>query len=272
MSPDASAAHRARAARTTGGYEGLAISPDGKRLYAILQDPLLNEGPRQHRPDTTDNDGRDGRNVRIVVFDNDWWSPTYRQSIAQYAYQLEPQPTIINRIVAAGGGTVAPGDHRQGRNIGLSAIVALNDHQFLVIERDNRGIGVDNPVGSGAGVGPFPLARRRRQQAGYKIDIDGATDIIDACHFPTTAIWLRAGIDAGAEKRQRSVHRFRCQHAPAEREPAEKWEGLTIGPRLLPAGALILAGNDNDYSVTQTGIGEQFDVYVDFRQLRPMCP
>ena len=26
----------------------------------------------------------------------------------------------------------------------------------------------------------------------------------------------------------------------------------------------ILAGNDNDYSVTQTGAGEQFDVYVDF--------
>ena len=28
------------------GYEGLAISPDGKRLFAVLQDPLLDEGPR----------------------------------------------------------------------------------------------------------------------------------------------------------------------------------------------------------------------------------
>jgi hypothetical protein len=27
---------------------------------------------------------------------------------------------------------------------------------------------------------------------------------------------------------------------------------------------MLLAGNDNDYSVTQTGAGEQFDVYVDF--------
>ena len=27
---------------------------------------------------------------------------------------------------------------------------------------------------------------------------------------------------------------------------------------------MIVAGNDNDYSVTQTGSGEQFDVYVDF--------
>ena len=45
---------------------------------------------------------------------------------------------------------------------------------------------------------------------------------------------------------------------------AEKWEGLTIGPRLLGGGHVIVAGNDNDYSVTQTGAGEQFDVYVNF--------
>ena len=46
---------------------------------------------------------------------------------------------------------------------------------------------------------------------------------------------------------------------------AEKWEGLAIGPRLRHGGRLILTGNDNDYSVTQTGSGEQFDVYVDFQ-------
>ena len=45
---------------------------------------------------------------------------------------------------------------------------------------------------------------------------------------------------------------------------AEKWEGLTIGPRLFGGGHVIVTGNDNDYSVTQTGGGEQFDVYVDF--------
>ena len=45
---------------------------------------------------------------------------------------------------------------------------------------------------------------------------------------------------------------------------AEKWEGLAIGPRLKHGGRALLAGNDNDYSVTQTGSGTQFDVYVDF--------
>ena len=47
----------------------------------------------------------------------------------------------------------------------------------------------------------------------------------------------------------------------------EKWEGLAVGPRLTGGGYLILAGTDNDYSVTQTGGGEQFDVY--FRMTDP---
>ena len=47
---------------------------------------------------------------------------------------------------------------------------------------------------------------------------------------------------------------------------AEKWEGLTIGPKLKSGGHLMLAGNDNDYSVTQeAGTNVQFDVYVDFK-------
>ncbi|HTE15124.1 MAG TPA: PEP-CTERM sorting domain-containing protein, partial [Burkholderiales bacterium] len=41
----------------------------------------------------------------------------------------------------------------------------------------------------------------------------------------------------------------------------EKWEGLAIGPQLAGGGYLILAGTDNDYSVTQSGAGQQFDVY-----------
>lgn len=43
---------------------------------------------------------------------------------------------------------------------------------------------------------------------------------------------------------------------------AEKWEGR---PRLKDGDFLILARNDNDYSVTQdANTGVQFDVYVDF--------
>src|SRR5262245_7605541 len=122
------------------GFEGLAITPDGGRPFAVLQDPLINE--------PSPNNGRDGRNLRIVAFDNDPNSPTYGQGIAQYAYQLEAQADVRQRILAAGG-TASATDPRQGRNIGLSAIVALNNHEFLVLERDNRGLGVDDPAGNG---------------------------------------------------------------------------------------------------------------------------
>ena len=115
------------------------MTPDGKKLYAVLQDPLINEPPT--------NNGRDGRDLRIVVFDNDPNSQKYRKSIAQYAYQLELQAVVQARIKAAGG-NADNNDPRQGRNIGLSAIVALDDHEFLVLERDNRGIGVDDPAGA----------------------------------------------------------------------------------------------------------------------------
>ena len=115
------------------GYEGLAITPNGNRLLAVLQDPLVSEpGPRQ-RPQR--------RNVRIVVFDNDPKSFSYGTSIAQYAYKLEPQAAVAARINAQLPGDATATDPRQGRNIGVSAIIAINDHEFLVLERDNRGVG-----------------------------------------------------------------------------------------------------------------------------------
>jgi len=46
-------------------------------------------------------------------------------------------------------------------------LAALNDHEFLVIERDNRGLGVDDPTGS------TPVATKRI----YRTDISAATDV-----------------------------------------------------------------------------------------------
>jgi hypothetical protein len=222
------------------GFEGLAITPYGKLLVGVLQDPLVNEpGP---------NNGRDGRNMRIVVFDNDRWSPSYGTALAQYAYQLEPQLDVRTRIIEAGG-TATPTDPRQGRNIGLSAIVAINRTEFLVLERDNRGIGVDDPAGNSV-VGSKRV---------YRIDISGATDvtevILPADTLPTNVIAVSKShvfIDLAANT------------VLPNRKIAEKWEDLAIGPRLRKGARVIIAGNDNDYSVTQSGSGTQFDVYVNF--------
>jgi hypothetical protein len=57
----------------------------------------------------------------------------------------------------------------------------------------------------------------------------------------------------------------------------EKWEGLAIGPKLADGSFMMLAGTDNDYSVTQNGTGTQFDVYFRFSDADPyktsiQCP
>ncbi|MGH9201952.1 MAG: esterase-like activity of phytase family protein [Vicinamibacterales bacterium] len=232
--------HNPGAKRLNRGFEGLAITPDGERLVGVLQDPLVNEpGP---------NNGRDGRNVRIVVFDNDRWSPSYGTAVAQYAYQLEKQTDIAARIIAAGG-TATATDPRQGRNIGLSAIVAINQTEFLVLERDNRGIGVDDSAGTSV-VGSKRV---------YKIDISGATDVTDLA-LPLDA--LPANVIA-VSKSPVFIDLATNTVLP-NGKIAEKWEGLAIGPRLKDGARAILVGNDNDYSVTQSGPGTQFDIYVNF--------
>jgi hypothetical protein len=224
------------------GYEGLAISPDGVRLYTVMQDPLVNEpGP---------NNGRDGRNVRLVVFDNDPFSASYGKSIAQHVYQLEAQSAVAARIVAAGGVATA-NDPRQGRNLGLSAIVAINAHEFLVLERDNRGIGIDDPAGASV-VGSKRV---------FKIDINGATDV-SGMLLPAGT--LPAGVVPVAKSNEVFIDLAANTVLPNGKR-VEKWEGLAIGPALRGGDArVILTGNDNDYSVTQTGAGTQFDIFVDF--------
>ena len=48
--------------------------------------------------------------------------------------------------------------------LALSAIVAVNDTDFLVLERDNRGLGIEET--------PPPLHKRI-----YRISLHGATDV-----------------------------------------------------------------------------------------------
>lgn len=226
------------------GYEGLAVSPDGKTLYAVLQDPLIDE------TGANTNNGRNSRNVRIIVFDNDHASPGYGTSLEQLVYQLEPQAAVAARINAQIPGNATATDPRQGRNIGVSAIVAINDVEFLVLERDNRGIGVDDPAG----------ARAVGSKRVFTINISGATDVTN------TVLGLDA-LPAGTVAVTKSPAVFidlQANTSLPNGKQAEKWEGLTIGPRLKNGDLMLLAGNDNDYSVTQTGAGEQFDVYVNF--------
>ena len=105
--------------RNNQGLEALSITPDGRRLVTILQSATVQD---------SDGDAQQTRNVtRILVYDISK-QPTPRAPIGHYALEL---PVYTN---AGDGG---PAD----RTAAQSEMVALSDHQFLVLARDGIGRG-----------------------------------------------------------------------------------------------------------------------------------
>jgi hypothetical protein len=197
--------------RTNRGFEGLAISPDGRYVYAMLQSAMLDEG------------AGDGFYNRIVKF-----SYVTGRAVAQYAYKMDAAS--------------------QGR--GISALFALNEDQMLVLERNNRGLGVDAEL--------TPPNKKV-----FRIDLKGATDVSaiklsnTATGFTPAAKVATPWLDLALEDTLKDP-----SLAALSGVSPEKWEGLAVGPKLANGSYLVLAGTDNDYSVTQiAGATTQYDRY-----------
>jgi len=108
------------------GMEGLAITPDGRTLVGAMQSALIQDG----------GDAAGGI-VRIITIDiRSGWTH-------EFAYQL-------------GDGTVS------SPKTTISDIVAINNHEFLVDERDSKGLADDSQ------------AKFKRL---YRIDLAGADDV-----------------------------------------------------------------------------------------------
>jgi hypothetical protein len=217
------------------GYEGLAINPAGSQLFAMLQSPLSDEGSNEGCTIECLPAGRFSRNVRIVVY-----STATGRSIAQYIYQLDPLSSINARIASD-----PYGPNSQGSKIGISALATINDHEFLVLERDDRGVGINDPTGS------RPISLKRI----YRIDIAGATDVsrislAGTNILPSHVVPVKKGLFLDLVSELRA----------AGGTIPEKLEGLAIGPQLADGTYEILIGSDNDFSVTQNGSGTQFDI------------
>jgi hypothetical protein len=222
------------------GYEGLAITPDGNTLLAILQDPLHEEGNR--------NDGRRSRNLRIVRFD----VPT-GASTGQFVYQVEDIVDINERVPSAPFTTT-----NQGRNVGVSAITAIDDQRFLVLERDGRGWDVENAALSD------PVLNAAAIKRVYQIDIAGATDVSQTSFAGSST--LPAGV---VPVSKRLLFDIQADLEYAGLTIPSKLEGLAIGPRLADGQYSLIISSDNDFStleiVDPTGTDPpQFtDVYTD---------
>jgi hypothetical protein len=234
-----------RGRQSNRGFEGLAIGPDGRRLFAMLQDPLAEEGAGSN-----DRPGRFSRNLRLVVYDT-----RTGRSVAQYVYQLEELNTINARV---------PDNpfqaNSQGISIGVSALAAISDHEFLVLERDNRGFGVADVTGATP-----PVSTKRI----YRIDLNGATNLIHPARSgPPISLAGTNRLPVGVIPVRKTLFLdMLAALTAAGLKSAEKLEGLAVGPRLDDGTYALIVGSDNDFSVTQNDSNTQFDVCTDGRQV-----
>lgn len=106
-------------ARSNFVFEGLALTPNGQKLFAANEEALVQDGPLA----TLSN----GTLTRLTAFDVTTGQPT-----AQYAYNVEPLPK-------------APVPAGSAADNGLSDMLALSDTDFLAVERSFAN-GVGNTI------------------------------------------------------------------------------------------------------------------------------
>ncbi|MEI7466182.1 MAG: esterase-like activity of phytase family protein [Burkholderiales bacterium] len=217
--------------RINQGMEGIALSPDGSKLFGLLQSATIQDSGA----------GNQGRsNARLVVYDVTG-SDLPNDPSAQYVIQLP-------RIDDTGSTTNGTSVNRTGAQ---SAIVALNDHQLLILARDGNGRGA-----SGSPVFKSVLLA----DLNGATNIDGLYDATGAQTAPsgtllpsiTPVAWTEAlnmlgKLDLGVSELEQFG--LNTNAAPGNTNSlSEKWEGLG----LVPVGDgsndyFLFVGNDNDF-------------------------
>src|SRR5262249_1946150 len=113
------------------GFEGMAISPDRTRLYPMFEGAVGDDDPQDVRILTFDIARRQfTRDVRKIRLD----MPGNKVNLAALR--------LTDGVTPAYPGTVAP-TGTGGESV--AELTALDDHRFLLLERDSNGDGVDAP-------------------------------------------------------------------------------------------------------------------------------
>jgi hypothetical protein len=209
------------------GMEGLGVTPDGKTLVACIQSPLTQDGENRNP----------SRNTRILVYDIDTASPTYKQPLAEYVHVLPLSAAEANN-----------------RHTPVSEILPLSATKYLILQRDSRGLGGD----------PGPLLYKRI----VEVDSSKATSILGTGYdlekqAPGALALPRAGLPTNIVAvtsrdlvdllNPTQLAKFGLNLAPSNQNIntlSEKWEGLAVIPLQDPQAPndyLLLVGNDNDF-------------------------
>ena len=194
---------------TNKGMEGLAITPDGRTLVGAMQSPLLQDG----------GDVKGGV-TRIITID------IRTGATKEYAYQLDTATKTT-----------------------ISDILAINDHEFLVDERDSKGRA--DAVGSKAGFKKLfivDISSRTMSAASPVTPARPAAPIANIAPYALTKTLFLDVVNALT-----TDGGFDPTQIPA------KLEGIAFGPDVTYVDAITKAsvtrhtlflGNDNDFLAT----------------------
>lgn len=220
--------------RPNQGLEGVSVSPDGRRLFAVLQSATLQDTPPG---------GDQNRNTtRMLVYDITR-GKTPANPLAEYVLQL---PTYASK-----GDGGAP-----DKTAAQSEIMALNTRQFLMLSRDGAG------RGSGSTRGPV-------FKSVMLVDLVGATNLVGT-PYETGVDSVVGGANASGATLKPDIIPVQIEEminmlnpgqlakvginlntAPSNRQTlSEKWESLGLAPALdpnAPDDFFLFIGNDNDF-------------------------
>ena len=105
------------------GFEGLAISPDGTRLYALLEGAVTGDDPQD---------------LRIYVYDIA--KRAFAGAFLKLRLEMPSQQVNLASLNDASGARVYPDAAAPAPGpVSIGELKAVNDRHLLVIERDNHG-------------------------------------------------------------------------------------------------------------------------------------
>jgi uncharacterized protein YjiK len=228
--------------RDNQGMEGIAQSPDGTRLFGLMQSATIQDS----------GSGNQGRfNTRLLVY-NIGSADTPNDPIAQYVIQL---PRVDDSGSSTNGTSV-------NRTAAQSSIIALNNNQLLILSRDGNGRGA-------AGAPVFKSILLADLSAATNIDgaFDGEGSAVSPSGTLNASItpisWTEALNLLGKLNTDiAEVAKFglNLNAAPGDiNSISEKWEALALvsaNDAANPNDYFLFVGNDNDF---MTGSGKYTD-------------
>jgi 2',3'-cyclic-nucleotide 2'-phosphodiesterase (5'-nucleotidase family) len=224
--------------RVNQGMEGIAISPDGTRLIAMLQSATLQDSG-------TGNQGR--TNTRILVYDISSGVEVPTDPIAQYVLQLPRIDSDLNASLDRAGAQ--------------SGIVALDNNKILILSRDGNGRGpavATGPVFKSILLADLSTGTNidgTYDAAGVRVTTGVGSDTLLDTVTPvawTQALNMLGKLDLPIAE----VAKFGLNLLGNDGDAntiSEKWEALSLVSAKDPANPndyFLFVGNDNDFQTT----------------------